>query len=167
MIGRRCILIATAFVMTLLAVASHRIAIAKQDAAASSAFGIIFHVLDNVLRIQIDDEKPFLLKNLDRRFAAADPGLFLEDFARYSLRVKQSPCILVESERKRVVTGEDVFEQHLQTLALEHGVNVIFMPEPTGRDPDADLRAFVEKKKKSDLDRAAKKQRTIRGTRDR
>ncbi len=153
--------------MTLLAVASHRIAIATQDAAESRAIGIIFHVPMDVLRIQIDDEKPFLRKNLDRRFAAADPGSFLEDFARDSSRGKQSPCLLVESETKRVVTGEDVFEQHLQTLALEHGVNVIFMPEPTGRDPDADLRAFVEKSKKSDLNRPAKKQRTIRGTRDR
>jgi len=161
--GCRCILIATAFAMTLLAVAPHRIAIATQDAAESKAIGIIFHVPDNVLRIQIDDDdKPFLLKNLDRRFAADDLGSFLEDFARYSSRVKQSPCILVESETKRVVTGEHVFEQHLKMLALEHGVNVIFMPSPTGRDPDADLRAFVEKSKKGDSDMPAKKQRTIR-----
>ncbi|MEJ7591156.1 MAG: hypothetical protein WKF77_06375 [Planctomycetaceae bacterium] len=133
-----------------------------QDATEPKAIGIIFHVPDNVLRIQIDDDKPFLLKNLDRRFAAENLGSFLEDFARYSSRVKQSPCILVESETKRVVTDEELFNQHLQTLALEHGVNVIYMPSPTGRDPDADLRAFVEKSKKSDLDRPAKKQRTIR-----
>ena len=163
MIGRRCILIATALAMTLLAVASHRIAIATQDAADSKPIGIIFHVPINVLRIQIDDDvKPFLLKNLNRRFAADDLGTFLEDFARNSSNVKHSLCILVESATKRVVTDEDLFKQNLQSLALEHGVNVIFMPSPTGRDPDVDLRAFVEKSKKSDLDRSAKKQRTQR-----
>jgi len=36
------------------------------------------------------------------------------------------------------------------------------MPSPAGRDPDADLRAFVEKSKENGSDMPAKKQRTIR-----
>lgn len=56
----------------------------------------------------------------------------------------ERPCIMIGSDSKRIVAGEEVVNERLRQLAAKHGVTVIILPGPTGRDPDSELRKFAE-----------------------
>ena len=97
------------------------------------------------LWISIDDEdKPFLLKNLDERFDAESMIGFLNAFVVDSASKNELPSIVVQSLTKRVVVGEDAFNECLNRLAAKHTVAVVFLPVPTGGDPNTKLRRFFK-----------------------
>lgn len=53
-------------------------------------------------------------------------------------------CIMIGSDTKRIVAGEEVVNERLRQLAAKDGVTVIILPAPTARDPDSELRKFAE-----------------------
>lgn len=116
-----------------------------QPPSDSKSKGVVVHVPIDALRIRIDDEdKPFLLENLDRRFDADDLIAFMNGFLLNLPDRTEPPCIMIGSDTKRIVAGEEVVNERLRQLADKHGVTVIILPAPTGRDPDSKLRKFAE-----------------------
>jgi hypothetical protein len=92
------------------------------------------------LHISIDDEdRPYKLENLDRRFEAAGLIQFLEAF---SAKSKDPISVLVNSRTKRSVEGEEKLNEFLTQLNQKRKAVVVYLPPPTGDDPDHDLKQF-------------------------
>ena len=134
-----------------------------QPTSDTRSKGVIHHVPIDALRIRIDDEnKPFLLENLDRRFNADDLIAFMNGFLLEQPERSEPPCIMIGSDTKRIVAGEEVVNERLRQLAAKHGVNVIILPAPTGRDPDSKLRKFAEQFKQQKPSKPEAEQQTNR-----
>jgi hypothetical protein len=105
--------------------------------------GATIRIPVNVIRIAIDDsEKPFHLSNLDQRFTADALVRFIDRYVKGLPKKGELPCVLIESSTKRLVEGEDQLNQHLQQLATDNLLTLIYMPPPIGDDPNVDLREF-------------------------
>jgi hypothetical protein len=117
----------------------------KQTPPNSSAAskGIMLRLPSDALWITLDDkDNPFLLSNLDERFDSSSMISFLEEYVDHCAKKKTLPSIIVSSQTKRVVDGEEAFDECLKRLASERSVTVVFLPPPTGHDPNMDLRSF-------------------------
>ena len=117
----------------------------KQTAPKSSAAskGVMLRLPSDALWISVDDKaNPFLLSDLDERFDSTAITNFLEEYVNYCTKKKTLPSIIVSSLTKRVVDGEEAFDECLKRLASERSVTVVFLPPPTGIDPNRDLRSF-------------------------
>lgn len=131
--------------LALLAIPSHCVTGGIQPPSDSKSKGVVVHVPIDALRIRIDDEdKPFLLQNLDQRFDAVELIAFMNGFLLDLPKRTEPPCIMIGSDTKRIVAGEEVVNERLRQLADKHGVTVIILPGPTGRDPDSELRKFAQ-----------------------
>lgn len=107
--------------------------------AISQISGVIRIPL-GALRIEIDDEnQPFRLVNLDKRFDAESLARFLAAYVEKSRHV----TIMVTSNTKRLVKGEEEFNRFLEKLGKGKKVLILHMPQPTGFDADAELREFA------------------------
>ena len=94
----------------------------------------------NALRVTIDDNKqPFRLENLDRQFDAKSLIKFLTGYMDRSGRIS----IVVSSLTKRDVEGEREFNEFLERIAKERKALIVYMPSPTGFDPDVELKKFA------------------------
>ena len=134
-----------------------------QPTSDNRSKGVILHVPIDALRIRIDDEnKPFLLENLDQRFDADDLIAFMNGILLDQPERTEPPCIMIGSDTKRIVTGEAMVNERLRQLAAKHGVTVIILPAPTGRDPDSELRKFAEQFKQQKPSKPEAKQQTNR-----
>lgn len=92
------------------------------------------------LRIEIDDEnQPFRLVNLDKRFDDVSLARFLAAYVEKSRHV----TIMVTSNTKRLVKGEEEFNTFLEQLGKGKKVLILHMPQPTGFDADAELSEFA------------------------
>lgn len=101
----------------------------------------IIRISTGALNITIDDTKqPFRLENLDRPFDAKSLIKFLTGYMERSGRI----AIVVRSITKRDVEGEQEFNEFLERIAKQRNALIVYMPPPTGSDPDADLKKFAE-----------------------
>ena len=92
------------------------------------------------LRIEIDDEdQPSRLDYLDKRFEAATLAKFVSAYVEKSRHV----TMVVTSKTKRDVEGEQQFNAFLEQLGDDKKALILYMPPPTGFDPDAALRQFA------------------------
>ena len=142
---KRNIALTTAFLLVFALTASSTNLASKQTPPNSSATskGVILRLPSDALWISVDDNaKPFLLSNLDERFDSISMIKFLEEYVEYCGIQKTLPSIIVSSQTKRVVDGEEAFDECLKRLASERSVTVVFLPPPTGIDPNRDLRSF-------------------------
>lgn len=111
--------------------------------SSATSKGVILRLPSDALWISIDDNaKPFLLSNLDERFDSHSMIRFLEEYVDHCAKKKTLPSIIVSSQTKRVVDGEEAFDECLKRLASERFATVVFLPPPTGHDPNSDLRSF-------------------------
>ncbi len=125
--------------------------------------GVLLRLPVDTLWISIDDEeKPFLLKNLDQRFEAESLTTFLQAYAVQCSKNKKSPSFVVESLTKTVVVGEDTFNECLSKMTTEHNVSVVILPMPTGDDPNMEIRRFSDEFNQQEPLNQDKKQRTKR-----
>jgi len=100
----------------------------------------IIRISTGALRITIDDNKqPFRLENLDRLFDAKSLIKFLTGYMERSGRI----AIVVTSITKRDVEGEQEFNEFLERIAKQRNALIVYMPPPTGFDPDEDLKKFA------------------------
>ena len=130
--------------VVLLAFASIAATSQAWTSAPSKRKGMTLRIPGNVIRIAIDDsEIPFHLSNLDQRFTADSLLKFIDGFVKSQPEEGELPCVLIESSTKRLVEGEDQFNRHLQQLATDNLLTLIYMPPPTGDDPNVDLRKFA------------------------
>ena len=147
----------------LLASPPSRVSVGSPPNSASTSKGVILRLPSDTLWISIDNEdKPFLLKNLDERFDAESMIGFLSAFVVHSAMKNELPNIVVESLTKRVVVGEDALNECLNRLATEHTVAVVVLPVPTGVDPNTELRTFSKELKEQKPAAPDKRQRTKR-----
>ncbi len=124
--------------------------------SSTASKGVMLRLPSDAVWIIIDDEdKPFLLSDLDDRFDSTSMIKFLEGYTEYCAINKTLPSIIVTSRTKRIVDGEESFDECLKRLASERSVTVVFLPPPTGIDPNRDLRSFS--KEFQDKDSAANK----------
>ncbi len=94
------------------------------------------------MNIDIDDEeKPFKLKNLNRRFSGTQLTEFL---AGYISQTDGVISIVVHSSTKRNAEGEREVVELLTQRAEQGKVLVVYLPPPTGFDPDTALRKYAE-----------------------
>ena len=142
---KRNFAITTAFLLMFAITALSTNLASKQTPPNSSATskGVILRLPSDALWISVDDNaKPFLLSNLDERFDSISMIKFLEEYVEYCAIQKTLPSIIVSSQTKRVVDGEEAFDECLKRLVSERSVTVVFLPPPTGHDPNSDLRSF-------------------------
>jgi hypothetical protein len=100
----------------------------------------IVRISVNALHITMDDDThPFQLKNLDRRFDAKSLIKFLNGYMSRTGRIE----IVVTSATKRKAEGEQEFNDFLERIAKHQNALVVYMPPPTGFDPDADLKKYA------------------------
>ena len=101
----------------------------------------IIRISTGALNITIDDTKqPFRLDNLDRLFDAKSLIRFLNGYRARTGRI----AIVVTSMTKRDVEGEREFNEFLERISKQPNTLIVYMPPPTGDDPDADLKKFAE-----------------------
>ncbi len=144
---KRYIVLTPAFLLVFaLTVLSTNLASMQTPPNSSAASkGVMLRLPSDTVWISIDDEdKPFLLSDLDERFDSTSMIKFLEEYVEYCAIQKTLPSIIVSSQTKRVVDGEEAFEECLKRLASERSVTVVFLPPPTGIDPNRDLRSFFK-----------------------
>ena len=99
----------------LLSTPASRVSVGSLANPASTSKGVLLRLASDTLWISIDDEdKPFLLKNLDQRFEAESLIGFLRAFLVHCSKKNEAPNIVVESLTKRVVDGDDVFDSPLR-----------------------------------------------------
>jgi hypothetical protein len=147
----------------LLASPPSRVSVGSPENPASTSKGVLLRLPSDTLSISIDDEdKPFLLKNLDQRFEAESLIGFLHAFVVHCSKKNEAPNILVESLTKRVVDGEEAFNDCLNRMAAEHSVAVVILPVPTAVDPNTELRKFSDEFKQQKTSAPDKRQRTKR-----
>ena len=80
-----------------------------QPPSDSTSKGVVVHVPIDALRIRIDDEdKPFLLQNLDQRLDAVELIAFMNGFLLDLPKRTERPCIIIGSDSKRILAGEEV-----------------------------------------------------------
>lgn len=135
------------FYLSLVAVAFTAVATTCQvwSSSPSKRKGETLHIPSNVIRIAIDEsEKPFHLSNLDQRFTADALATFIDGFVRAQSERGELPCVLIESSTKRLVEGEDLLNRRFQQLVTENLLTLVYMPPPTGDDPNLDLREFAK-----------------------
>ena len=110
-----------------------------QASSGSSEKGIALQLHEPLIRLEItDDGEPFRIVNVDRRFSASELIRFLKGFAK----LNPGLCIVVESQAKRLVEGEEEVTKALKVLAKDKGAKVIFLPPPTGSAGDDALQEF-------------------------
>lgn len=115
---------------------------AKGDNAnqASANFGVM-RIPVGAIQILIDDhDQPFQIQNLDRRFDAPSLIKFLTGYASKARQMS----IVVTSHTKRTVEGEKDLNSFLEQLGKTKSALVVYMPVPTGDDPDVELREFAK-----------------------
>lgn len=101
----------------------------------------IIRISTGALNITIDDTKqPFRLDNLDRLFDAKSLIRFLNGYMARTGRI----AIVVTSMTKFDVEGEREFNEFLERISKQPNTLIVYMPPPTGDDPDADLKKFAE-----------------------
>jgi hypothetical protein len=162
---KRTVTLAMTFLLAfaLLTSPPSRVSVGSPANLASTSRGVLLRLSTDTLWIRIDDEnKPFLLKNLDQRFDAESLIEFLHAFVAHSSKRNKAPNIVVESLTKRVVDGEDAFNDCLNKISAEHSVAVVILPVPTGIDPNAELRRFSEAFRQQKTSAPDKRQRTKR-----
>lgn len=114
---------------------------ASPSTAPKSNESRIIRISTGALNITIDDNKqPFRLENLDRLFDAKSLIKFLTGYMARSGRI----AIVVTSITKREVEGEREFNEFLERISKQPNTLIVYMPPPTGDDPDADLKKFAE-----------------------
>ena len=126
------------------AVNAQNVAPKQKDASPSTSpksdDSRIIRISSGALHITIDDKKqPFRLENLDRLFDAKSMIKFLTGYMARSGRI----AIVVTSITKRDVEGEREFNEFLERIAKQQNTLVVYMPPPTGFDPDEDLKKFA------------------------
>lgn len=110
-----------------------------QASSGSSEKGIVLQLNEPLIRLEFtDDSEPFRIVNVDRRFSASQLIRFLKGFAK----LNPGLCIVVESQSKRLVEGEEEVIKALKVLAKDNGARVIFLPPPTGIAGDDALQEF-------------------------
>jgi hypothetical protein len=108
--------------------------------AVKSKDSRIIRISTIALRITIDDdEQPFRLENLDRRFDAKSLTKFLTGYMARSGRIE----IVITSITKRNVDGEQEFNEFLERISRQQNAMIVFMPPPTGDDPDIELKNYA------------------------
>lgn len=150
---KRNIALTTAFllVFALIASSTNRASNQTSQNSSTASKGVMLRLPSDALWISIDDEnRPFLLSNLNERFDSNSIIKFLDEYAEYCAIQKTLPSIIVHSLTKRVVDGEESLDECLKRLAGERSVSVVFLPPPTGIDPNRDLRTFFKEFKEKD-----------------
>ena len=113
---------------------------ASPSTAPKSDESRIIRISTGALNITIDDNKqPFRLENLDRRFDAKSLTKFLTGYMARSGRIE----IVITSITKRNVDGEQEFNEFLERISRQQNAMIVFMPPPTGDDPDIELKNYA------------------------
>ncbi|MFN9718092.1 MAG: hypothetical protein ACK58L_05310 [Planctomycetota bacterium] len=101
--------------------------------------GIVIQLNEPLIRLEVtDDGESFRIVNVDRRFSASELIRFLKGFSKLNPEL----CVVVESQAKRLVEGEEEVTKALKLLAKDKGAKVIFLPPPTGSAGDEALQEF-------------------------
>lgn len=135
--------VACLLVFALTALSTNRASNQTPPNSSATTKGIILRLPTDALWISIDDNaNPFFLSNLDERFDSSSMIRFLDEYVDHYAKKKTLLSIIVSSETKRIVDGEEAFDECLKRLASERSATVVFLPPPTGHDPNMDLRSF-------------------------
>lgn len=115
--------------------------IAAQNHEPKEAEKRIVRIPPGALTIEIDNhETPLRLANIDRRFETTTLIRFLTEYVVKS----PSVTIVVKSNTKRYIEESAELDKFLEQLANLSKVTVVYLPSPTGADPNRDLKKYAD-----------------------
>lgn len=119
------------------------ISVASPTELTTDTKGMLLRLPKDTLWIRIDDQKmPFVLTNIDQRFEAETLIKFMRAFFVHRSMKNESLSIVVESRTKRIVDGEDAFNDFVKKMAISYNLAFVFLPVPTGDNPNIEIRKF-------------------------